>query len=566
MKIDPEKTLAIIVGVEKYDAKATLHELPAASVNAIKVHEVLKKKVGIPAPNLTRFIDLDKFSDLLEDIQETLAQQQWELVIFYYSGHALKNDDQTRLYLGTSSVNPARPDITGIDVEKLFSEYLNTTPLLAILDCCFAGKAFDFIRGRHNSYIMASSLPYETSKYPVDEEGSAFTTCLLHTINNGIESAGEHLTINELFDETQRKLLEKGYPEPKPLDKGGLGKAFLVENFFDRQSSLEQLSGAHKESELLYEALRKCNSSIIDQRKGLDPRSESFSNELKKLILSSYPYPIAYFLKGLLAGHIETQKVGFYRNFFKQVIAFLTFILIDDLVDNKREYEMGRLVSLNINEIDPSACLEALKGGCKKYSGRLFVKEFTSNADFIVAADKFQTLLQSNAPVAELRKCALQLIADLAFLSQYTLIAIRTIYVERGYCPPIRFCHENSVLMGEAVPKYEPFLIFDEQYLHNGTILLFRKPKNEKINSSDEHLNLWPLVVDANGFIRGGSSKPDLYLFSKIISKRFMYEVVDQKPLQPQTKAYTDINKLISEQDKEKYFSAFMNSYKNFFD
>ena len=153
--INPEKILAIIIGVENYDS---MHPLPAATANAVTFRRTLTSHLGIPSSNIYTEINPQKGADVLEEIEQKVDKDfKWELIIFYYAGHGVKSDNQLQYYLATKATNPNRPSTHGINLETLVSEYLNTTRLWMILDCCFSGKAFDAAQGKHDYFYMASS-------------------------------------------------------------------------------------------------------------------------------------------------------------------------------------------------------------------------------------------------------------------------------------------------------------------------------------------------------------------------------------------------------------------------
>ncbi len=572
MNINPAKTLVILVGVGTYDEKEVLHSLPAAYSNASNLYNVLKNKVGIPPSNIYQIIDPKKGSELLEEIEEkTDADFNWELVIFYYSGHGVKSDDQTEYFLSTRSVRPSRPATNGVNLEQLIKNYLNTARLLMILDCCYSGKAFDSAKGKYDYYIMASSTFKETSKYPLNEDNSAFTKVLIESIENGVAKASEWITIEDIFDETKIKLEKTGFPKPTRLSKGELGDLFFVKNSGSRDNktplseSPNETIPEETNAELLYKKLRRHNKAVTEERQNLDARSESFQGDLAKLVLRYYPYPVAYFLKSILAEHKETENQDFYNTFYEQVIEFLAFILMVDLIDNKNDYTVGKLAHFDMNGIKTETCLEILRIGCTKFDGRLFIKEFVANADFLTSVTALQQSLINNEPTPTVKKNAMRFLGDIAFLASYKLIAIRNISVNKGYCPPSRFRHETSSLMGETLNNYQKDLVLEDKYLHNGTVMLFKNSGTKEINANDKYLNLWPLVVDANGF-KEGSNKPDIYRFSKIkIDKEFVYEVITLKKLGLEPKPYTDINEFISDEDRRKYFDAFMKDFDIFF-
>jgi hypothetical protein len=95
--------------------------------------------------------------------------------------------------------------------------------------------------------------------------------------------------------------------------------------------------------------------------------------------------------------------------------------------------------------------------------------------------------------------------------------------------------------------------------MYNGTVLFFEKGKTITDLDAD-YLNLWPLVIDANGY-EPKNGKPEIHFYSRTENGKFFYEPVTLKQsLTYPVKKYEEVHRTIRADDREKYFSTFKRS------
>lgn len=237
--MNPDKTYAFLIAVNKYTNDKSLHELPHAYSNVKKLFEKFNShEIGIPRTNITTITNPDNAKKLLTKLREMAGSSGIKNLIIYYAGHGILDDDNNH-YLTLTDSTVDNIDLDGLDIADITKSLSKNKRLnvFMILDSCFSENAFSKFDAR-NFLLMASSAKNRTSKYPVDADYSAFTNELVYAIEHGIENEQEYLSWRDVFNITRDKLADKGFPKPKLLIQNEVDELKLVKNL-----KIAQLTG-----------------------------------------------------------------------------------------------------------------------------------------------------------------------------------------------------------------------------------------------------------------------------------------------------------------------------------
>ncbi len=242
--IDPSKILAILIGIDSYEAQ-DLHDLPAALDNVTNLRNALKR-IGIPSRNIKSIVSIDKRDGLLQKVNKATAENDYDSILIYYAGHGLMDSNYENFYLSVGETNVDDLPFTALSVASL-SDRLGKTDKkkIFIFDCCFSENAFSKIDQR-NYLAISSSARNKTSKYPEDEDHSAFTQELINVLEHGIELEKELLCFSDVFQEIKNRLSEKKLPIPHEADINRVGKYNFIKNL--KFHSHYRIHGAHQGS------------------------------------------------------------------------------------------------------------------------------------------------------------------------------------------------------------------------------------------------------------------------------------------------------------------------------
>ncbi|QEC79733.1 caspase family protein [Mucilaginibacter ginsenosidivorax] len=555
----PENILAVLLGVWNYD---NLPSLPAAQRHIKKIHEDLSgDTVAMP---VNQIYPEDHSSSqgnpitILTNINNFIKGQikinnNIELIIFYFSGHGLLDDQEAKYYLCVKETDDETLGLTAIDIILLLDTLLaHKKKLVLILDSCFSENIFSQITAKSpDIFIIASSRYNKTSKYPVGDTFSAFSERFINLLENGSETYKdtEYLSLAVVFEELKKELKRDRYPEPVSLDKNRCSEIPFIKNI--RYEDPAQQYSVPKTS--IISALRQYNPDILNPE------------DSKEAILKSYPIFISYYLKDLFAkGSKKINDLQFYIDFYKIIIKYLSFIAIKDLKDRTPKSIIREEDSVALNCIwneypTHKQYFNILKIICINYE-HLIIKEFNKDADFLSSIDKLEEALNSEkVDLTAFRTNFFELIKNLAFFCRYNLYAVRIIEVRKGYYGPPVYRHEVSNLYGQSESKYDFSLQFPI-YIHNGAIILYPKTAQNLLNET-EYLNLWPLVIDRFGNDRG-SDKPEIQFYrgtnnSGADNKKFYYESTTLKKSNIEQLEYADLLSLPTRDEWVEYLRPF---------
>ncbi|MEV0098028.1 caspase family protein, partial [Nocardia sp. NPDC050789] len=229
----PQDSRAILIGTSRYEHDG-LDPIPAVVANVNDLAEVLTGSGGaFTTEHCISIIDPSRTADVGHAVGRA-AQEATGVLLVYYTGHGLL-DRKGRLHLTLTGSAPDRIRWTTVPFETLREEILDSPARvrILILDCCFAGRAFEamtdlpgLVAGQtelRGTYTIASSAANEPSFAPTGHRNTAFTGALLNAA-----AAAPGSTLNDLYHEAEQHLRRDGHPRPqsRSIDVAGEVRLF----------------------------------------------------------------------------------------------------------------------------------------------------------------------------------------------------------------------------------------------------------------------------------------------------------------------------------------------------
>jgi uncharacterized caspase-like protein len=140
------KRLAIVVGINRYNAENDIPVLAGAENDAREIYErlttagnfTIQKNHLLLGRDATRGAILKAVSDIFHK-----AVDNCNLVLFYFSGHGIFGENNEG-YIAPYDMDPEDPFVYGINMEEMRNVVFrskNNANVVILLDCCYAGIA-----------------------------------------------------------------------------------------------------------------------------------------------------------------------------------------------------------------------------------------------------------------------------------------------------------------------------------------------------------------------------------------------------------------------------------------
>ncbi|MCV6637117.1 leucine-rich repeat domain-containing protein [Candidatus Albibeggiatoa sp. nov. NOAA] len=242
---------AVVVGINEYphvSGEGGLKPLSRAVNDAKAVADVLKN------PDIGDFTVISLFNSEKQEIIRNISnlfsdkRQLDDVVLFYFSGHALKEDESGHLYLATKDISKNEFEdidfetaLCATDIHRMLKRCRSRQQII-ILDCCFSG-AFaqdlpsksskpihwnDELKGSKGRVILTSSssteesseyleMPYEDKVNKEIQKLSVYTNYLLEGIKTGNADYNKDgwITTDEAHNYAKERIQEKTNKNPK---------------------------------------------------------------------------------------------------------------------------------------------------------------------------------------------------------------------------------------------------------------------------------------------------------------------------------------------------------------
>ncbi|MFJ9760460.1 caspase domain-containing protein [Streptomyces sp. NPDC101149] len=235
--LDRAKSWAVLMGTAHYTSD-DLPDLPAVAANVRALRGLLthSEHGSFDARQCTTLTDVSDLATVGRAVQEASASAD-DVLLFYYSGHAFL-DPHGELYLSLSGSEFNSPYFTAVSFERLARELeiSRAEHTVIVLDCDFAGLAFQRGPIGHSSYVLCATSPTRRALAVPGEEFTAFTGALLVAL--GGSTAGKELpdtlSLDWIYTELVRQAEAAGRPTPQRLSTGTAGHLALTWSRTDR--------------------------------------------------------------------------------------------------------------------------------------------------------------------------------------------------------------------------------------------------------------------------------------------------------------------------------------------
>ena len=221
---------AVLIGVSAYEY-GEFPPIRAARNSVEGMRAVLADKAlcGWPSDRITVISNPVSAVDVAIQLAD-LAETATGVFLLYFVGHGVLSQ-RGELCLTVTSTRPDRPKITGLAWDTM-ADVLRVCPArfrIAILDCCFAGRAIEALSGDSGPgladithvqgicTITATTRNRTAHVSPPDQQDSActsFTGELLDLIRSGIPDKPNCLTVGDIYPVLRKRLVAKGLPAP----------------------------------------------------------------------------------------------------------------------------------------------------------------------------------------------------------------------------------------------------------------------------------------------------------------------------------------------------------------
>ena len=569
--IDVAQTQAVLIGVSNYPADKSLHDLPAAKTNIDRLGKVFaSSSVGINKENITIIHNASQPQEILRVIK-TAAQKAQKSLIIYYSGHGIL-DEEFNLYLSTSETKVEDIFFTGVAIDAI-NRVIQKERLLVvlILDACFSEKAFEQFR-KTNFYVLASSKKNTPSKYPPEEEYSAFTEELLNILENGINIRKTELALRDIYLQLEKNLTSKDFPQPRQANTNLVQELIFAKNNsnivvpstqLNRNIILPVFYAVAKYRNLQIGTVIESDDLEIENPFADDELSSYFEDDegdtdytenlqltqRANQIVRYFPLFIAEELKRLFAPSPSEQERNLgrinqvLRTYFA-TLRYIMYVLLAQLWDEKvkRSIPLSSNFATLFREIDnptPSIyfpLIEEILELLSKNDRMPYVSELTQwkkelqEEKFKMAYYSLESLYQNwRTQAATWNESKIEeeclkaennltlILEQLAFLTTYELISIRSIRVIKLKNSDADFVHSLNHLFADTNQSGQIKKESLNFYTDSHSVCL-----TKETNLKEEILNLSPLFYDKNTYT---SNIPSIYFYERkdSVTRGYLY-------------------------------------------
>ncbi|MGW1378016.1 caspase, EACC1-associated type [Streptomyces sp. NPDC002446] len=228
----PRRSAAVLVGTATHVVPSTLPPLPQASASVTELADALTGPPGVFDPGAVhRRVDPQTASDVFR-LLPAPAGEQLDVLLFYFAGHGLRGvDNRLCLALPGSVDDGRRTERTSLPVATVFQamRQVRAEHKVAVLDCCFAGRALD-AADASDIHVLAAAGRAKRAYTPDGHTRTGFTTALLSLLTEGVPDGPEHLDLTTLYRHLSVTLQAAGLPEPLQRAFGTTGDLALFRN------------------------------------------------------------------------------------------------------------------------------------------------------------------------------------------------------------------------------------------------------------------------------------------------------------------------------------------------
>ncbi|SER27487.1 caspase family protein [Lentzea albida] len=198
---------AVLVGTSTY--VGGLPQLDQAAANLTDLHDVLLDVVDTGGLHL--FTD-PVAARLVLDRLDGCASSPASLLLFYYAGHGLRDqDDRLCLALPGSVDTPRDARRTSLPLDSVLEimKHAKARHRVVVLDCCYSGLALDSPAAADLHLLTATNRTTKAA-YRADARNTEFTGELVRVL----DGPGP-LDLGGIYRELDRALTARGQPRPR---------------------------------------------------------------------------------------------------------------------------------------------------------------------------------------------------------------------------------------------------------------------------------------------------------------------------------------------------------------
>ncbi|MFE9255732.1 hypothetical protein [Streptomyces sp. NPDC006879] len=199
---DRDSSRAVLTATATHQTPSELLPIPQVSANLTDLEASLTGKSGLFDPaHVQALLDPASADAVLDALPSPGSGTELDLLLFYYAGHGLLNEDkQLCLALPGSEDRVGRTTRTSLPVSAVFESMKGVRAhyRVAILDCCFSGRAVDAASASH-IHLLTATGPTRKAHAEAGRRHTAFTEGLLHLLDHGIPDGGRHLDLATVY-------------------------------------------------------------------------------------------------------------------------------------------------------------------------------------------------------------------------------------------------------------------------------------------------------------------------------------------------------------------------------
>ncbi|MFJ1767989.1 caspase family protein [Amycolatopsis sp. NPDC088138] len=240
--VDPARSRIVLVGAPVYQDER-LPDVPQVAANLADLTAAFTDPLigGFPdahclvAPALATVVDIGR-------LLHAAAAEAEDLLLFYFAGHGLLGRDGD-LYLALHEAEVRAPEYSALRFEAVRGTFLDSPAAnrVVIVDSCYSGRTIGPTLGDEEqvmlgqleiggTYTLASAPPNSRALVREDEPHTAFTGRLLKLLRDGTSSAGELLSLGDIYRQMYSVLRADRLPLPQQRGTATADLLGLVRN------------------------------------------------------------------------------------------------------------------------------------------------------------------------------------------------------------------------------------------------------------------------------------------------------------------------------------------------
>lgn len=207
-KIENKNSLFVILGINEISKNRNM-SLPGVIKDIANLKRLfLSENIGFSENNILTLLNIEK-EKIIDTLNKKIQSRDWDNIILYYTGFGAMNENK-EFYITCkgSEFGDLKTMITAKEIGSLFQETISN--IILIFDCCNAQGVFKYL---YNKDVFLLGAASETGYAKDTSEGGLFTNQLVEVLMNGIENEKEFLSLNDLYLELRKRLVEIQEPE-----------------------------------------------------------------------------------------------------------------------------------------------------------------------------------------------------------------------------------------------------------------------------------------------------------------------------------------------------------------